>query len=267
MNIPTKDSTCISWHRIPRHTKVNKEVKITLGHFEVCGFYDYKIVRLKKDSLENIEHRRVIVHNSFIKKANIHEIVVDLFGAKRDPYTGALTERGDLRAIADSIQNFEKKGIDTLYVAGVHKRAHDDPYSVSSRVKIEQSIGGDKDFKELLVDGLHERDMKIIVDMLDRIGSIHLSGKYRRLLLNHIDSKHIFTKFHGADGKSNFSYTNTSILNYRKKAAWDLLIDDAIKFVYEYKVDGLNLDNCDLWPTMKRIDKSEMFRKDDDDEP
>ena len=267
LNIPSKNSTWISWHRIPKSTKVNKEVQISLGHFEFWGFYDYKIVRLKKDSVEYIEHRRVIVHNSFIKKANIHEIVVDLFGAKKDSYTGVITERGNIKTVANSIDSFEKRGIDTLYISGVHKRAHDDPYSISSRVKIDDSIGGEQEFKELLVDGLHEREMKIIVDVFDRIGSIHMSGKYRKLLLNHIDSKKIFTKFHGADGKSNFSYSTTSILNYRKKEAWDLLIQDAIKFVNEFRVDGLNLDNWDLWPTMKRIDKAEMFRRDDDEEP
>mmetsp|Transcript_27453 Transcript_27453/g.31602 ORF Transcript_27453/g.31602 Transcript_27453/m.31602 type:complete len:165 (-) Transcript_27453:1381-1875(-) len=135
-----------------------------------------------------------------------------------------------------------------------------------SRLKIEDSIGGEKDFKELLVDGLHERNMKIFVDLFDRIGSMHISGKYRKLLLNYINSEKKYTQFHGADGKSNFSFSSTSILNYRKKEAWDLLIKDAIAFVNEFKVDGLHLDNCDLWPTMKRIDKAELFRTDVDGE-
>lgn len=219
-------------------------------------------MRLRNTSIENIENRRVIVQNRFIKQANIHEILVDLYRAQKDPATGRLEQPGNLRKVAKSLNYFQKKGIDTLYVSGVHKRAHGDPYSVQSRVKIEESIGGEKDFKELLLANLRQRDMKIIVDLFDRVGSTHMSGKHRKLLMHHIDATNNYTHFHGAEGKSIFSFSSTSILNYRKKAAWDELIKDAIKFVKEYEVDGLHLDNCHLWPTLKRINKAEMYRKD-----
>jgi len=109
--------------------------------------------------------------------------------------------------------------------------------------------------------------MKIFVDLFDRIGSSNMSKRYRSLLLSHIDAKKKYTQYHGADGKSNFSFSSTSILNYRKKEAWDLLIDEAITFVKNYGVDGLHIDNCSLWPTLKRINKTEMYRHDSDGEP
>jgi hypothetical protein len=261
LNFPNRNETAISWHRIPKNVAVNEEQSFDLGYFEECGFYDYKIVRFSHNSIENIENHRFIVQNSFIKKANIHEIVVDLHKANKNPVTGVLESRGHLRKVTLSLNHFERKGIDTLYVAGIHKRAHDDPYSIASRTRIEDTIGGEKEFEELL-DEAGSRDMKIIVDLFDRIGSVNMSRKYRKLLVNHIDSQKNFTHFHGANGKSNFSFSSTSILNYRMKAAWDLLIDDAVEFVHKHGVHGLHLDNCDLWPTMKRIDRHELFRKD-----
>jgi hypothetical protein len=266
LNFPYRGKTAISYHRIPKDAQVGKEIKLMLGKFDECGFYDYKIMRFKKASIENIEHHRFIVHNKFIKHANIHEICVDLFKAEKDPSTGIITSRGNFKKIAKSIEYLHNKGIDTLYIAGVHKRSHDDPYSVASRIKLEESLGGEQVFKNELVEGMHDKDMKVIVDLFDRIGSLHMAKRYRSLLLNHINSKRIFTHFHGANGKSNFSFSNTSILNYRKKEAWDLLVEEAVAFVEEFGVDGLHLDNCNLWPTMKRINKAEMYRKDADGE-
>jgi hypothetical protein len=261
LNFPNGNDTAISWHRIPGNAKIGRELTFNLGYFEECGFYDYKIVRLSQNSIENIENHRFIVQNRFIKKANIHEIIVDLHKADKNPITGVLEGRGHLRKVTRSLNHFERRGIDTLYIAGVHKRAHDDPYSTVSRTLIEDVIGGEKEFEELL-DEVRSRDMKVIVDLFDRIGSIDISRKYRKLLVNHIDAKKNLSLFHGANGKSNFSYSSTSILNYRRKAAWDLLIEEAVEFVRKYGVHGLHLDNCDLWPTMKRIDQTELYRKD-----
>ena len=219
---------------------------------------------MRDGNIETIQNHRFIVHNRAIKHANVHEIVVDLFNAEKDQETGVLKGRGNLSKVADSLDYFKSRGIDTLYMSGVHKRAHDDPYSVASRTKIDDGIGGEAEFKDNLLKKMKEKDMKIIVDFFDRIGSIHMSKKYRKLLVNYIDPQKNFVHYHGANGKSNFSFSSTSLLNYRKKEAWDLLIEEAITFVREYGINGLHLDNCDLWPTMKRIDKKELFRKDAD---
>ena len=243
LSFPNRNKTAISWHRIPRNAEVGKELVFNIGKFEGCGFYDYKIVRLNTTNIENIQNHRFIVHNRTVKHSNIHEIVVDLFRAEKNSYTGALEGRGNLTKIVESLDYFVEKGVDTLYISGIHKRAHDDPYSVASRTKIEEEIGGEKGFKDNLIPAMNDKGMKLIVDFFDRIGSIHLAKKYRKLLVNYIDSQRNFVHFHGANGKSNLSFGNTSILNYRKKEAWDLLTQEAIEFVRKYGVDGLHLDN------------------------
>jgi len=74
LNFPYKGKTAVSYHRIPNDLKVGHQTTLNLGVFEECGFYDYKIVRLRKSSTENIEHHRFIIHNHFVKHANVHEI-------------------------------------------------------------------------------------------------------------------------------------------------------------------------------------------------
>ncbi|CAI2359153.1 unnamed protein product [Moneuplotes crassus] len=266
LNFPNGSKTDISWHRITENAEAGKEIVLDLGTFEKCGFYDYKIVRLNANNIENVQSHRFIVHNEFIKHANFHEIVVDLFKATKDLYTGALTSRGNLRKVRDHLNYFTERGIDALHVSGIHKRAHDDPYSIASRTKIEDCIGGEEEFKQTLAE-MHGKEIKLIVDYFDRVGSVNISKKYRELLNNHIDEKNYFTVCHGTSGKSNFSYSNSSILNYRKKKAWDLLIGEAVEFVTKYNIDGLSLDNCDLWPSLKLIDYEEMYGIDADGQP
>ena len=106
--------------------------------------------------------------------------------------------------------------------------------------------------------------MKIIVDLLDRVGSKDLTLHNRKLLTFYLSANNLVNVLHGADGKSSFGHNSSSLPNYRKKQAWDILIDDAVKFIEEYKVDGLHLDNCHLWPSMRRINKTEMLRRDSD---
>ena len=169
--------------------------------------------------------------------------MVDLFKAQKDAKTGVILKSGNIEKVANSIKYFEKKSIDTLYISGIHKRSGNDPYAIESRLSIEESIGGEEQFKELLVDGLHEKNMKIIVDLFDRVGSQNMKLKNRHLLTSHLTLNNILVTAHGAEGKSNFSYSNTTLPNYRKKCAWDILIDEAVQFVEEFQVDGLHLDN------------------------
>ena len=41
---------------------------------------------------------------------------------------------------------------------------------------------------------------------------------------------------------------DTAMLNYRKKAAWDLLIEEVLSFTEATGVDGIHLDNGQAWP-------------------
>ena len=57
------------------------------------------------------------------------------------------------------------------------------------------------------------------------------------------------------------------MLNYRKKEAWDVLIQELVEFADEFGIDGVHLDNGQAWPQIMEIDAEEMFRMDDDGQP
>lgn len=57
------------------------------------------------------------------------------------------------------------------------------------------------------------------------------------------------------------------LLNYRKKATWDLLEQDLLSLCDKYAIQGLHLDNADSWPSMFSLDTQEMYRLDSDGQP
>lgn len=99
LNFPNKFGTAISWHRVPNNATIGQNISFNLGKLSVCGFYDYRIVRLRAKDIENIVHHRIIVHNNFVKQMNMHEIVVDLFRAEINLRTGLMDKRGDLQKV------------------------------------------------------------------------------------------------------------------------------------------------------------------------
>ena len=59
----------------------------------------------------------------------------------------------------------------------------------------------------------------------------------------------------------------SSILNYRKIEAWEMLINEIRTLVERFGIDGIFLDNCQIWPYIMEIDSCEMFRIDNDGKP
>jgi hypothetical protein len=56
-------------------------------------------------------------------------------------------------------------------------------------------------------------------------------------------------------------------LNYRKKDAWESLINEIKSLIEKYGIDGVHLDNCQAWPQIMEIDAAEMYRIDIDGKP
>lgn len=82
----------------------------------------------------------------------------------------------------------------------------------------------------------------MIVDCLARISSSRHHRKYKELLLHYLDEDGRRKICYGTDGQQQ-QYEDTAMLNYRKKAAWDLLIDEVCQFAQSTGVDGIQLDN------------------------
>ena len=60
-----------------------------------------------------------------------------------------------------------------------------------------------------------------------------------------------------------FDWHDSVQINYRKKAAWDLLIGEIIEWAAK-GVDGVRLDSAHSWPLILRPNTAELLRLDSD---
>lgn len=69
----------------------------------------------------------------------------------------------------------------------------------------------------------HKQSTKVLVDVSARVSSSRMNKAYEALRLQALDSHGRKKYLYGSNGRS-VAYDDTMMLNYRKKAAWDLLL-------------------------------------------
>lgn len=100
-------------------------------------------------------------------------------------------------------------------------------------------LGGALGFKELTKKAT-ELNMRVLVDCLTRVSSSRASKIYRNLMVNTIDQQGKKVPLFGSDGRG-IVFEDTTLLNYRRKKAWDLLLEEIYTFTDAYGVSGLHL--------------------------
>ena len=139
------------------------------------------------------------------------------------------------------------------------------PMAITNRGSISSLLGGDEDFKSL-VNKAKSMNIKIIIDSLCGISSSRSNRKYRNIFLKYLDNNSKLQLCYENIGK-NVEYEDSAILNYRKIESWELLINEVRTLVERFAIDGIFLDNCQIWPYIMEIDTCEMFRIDNDGKP
>jgi hypothetical protein len=66
--------------------------------------------------------------------------------------------------------------------------------------------------------------MKIIIDCLARVSSSRMDRKYREHINHSLDEYGKVKLVYGTDGRA-LNYEDSTVLNYRKKVVWDLMIE------------------------------------------
>ena len=61
-------------------------------------------------------------------------------------------------------------------------------------------------------------------------------------MLNYLDEDGRIHTAYGTDGQAQ-KFEDTSMLNYRKLEAWELLIDEVVSVATRFGIDGVHLDN------------------------
>ena len=272
-----------------------ENIKLTynLGKLSKCGYYDWYLVHFSKGRFSNIKiiknkdiidgKGRTIVINKDIQNLSAHEVFPDLINAEIDKNQGRITKRGNFKTLESKLEEFHNRFINCLYIMGALERdnniAYDEetgkaidignteasPMAVTNRSSISSLLGGENDFKSL-VDKAKSLNMKIIVDSLCRISSSRSNRKYRNVLLRYLDNYSKLQLCYGSDGKS-VHYEDSTVLNYRKIEAWEMLISEIKTLINKFGIDGLHLDNCQIWPHIMELNTIEMYRIDDDGKP
>ena len=272
-----------------------ENIKLTydLGKLSKCGYYDWYLVHFSKGRFSNIKiikdkdiidgKGRTIVLNKDIQNLSAHEVFPDLIKAEIDKNQGRITKRGNFKTLESKLEEFHKRFINCLYIMGALERdnniAYDEetgkaidiantdasPMAITNRSSISSLLGGEEDFKSL-VNKAKSLNMKIIVDSLCRISSSRSNRKYRNVLLRYLDNYSKLQLCYGSDGKS-VHYEDSTVLNYRKIEAWEMLISEVKTLINKFGIDGLHLDNCQIWPHIMELNTIEMYRIDDDGKP
>jgi len=271
----------------------NIKLRYNLGKLSKCGYYDWYLVHFSKGRFSNIKiiknkdiidgKGRTIVINKDIQNLSAHEVFPDLINAEIDKNQGRITKRGNFKTLESKLEEFHNRFINCLYIMGALERdnniAYDEetgkaidignteasPMAVTNRSSISSLLGGENDFKSL-VDKAKSLNMKIIVDSLCRISSSRSNRKYRNVLLRYLDNYSKLQLCYGSDGKS-VHYEDSTVLNYRKIEAWEMLISEIKTLINKFGIDGLHLDNCQIWPHIMELNTIEMYRIDDDGKP
>ena len=288
-------------------------VSLDLGNFTKCGFYDWKLVKLQKNgkvkglykvydlnelrskvSFSNLTfdnktykckpiHGRFIVHPPYTKCLQIHEVFIDIEGAKQPKPTDARTPmRGSFNKVKEQIKNYKTMGINCLYLMGALERDNGlevNPISgqrsylrpqasclaVTCRKTPCKMLGGTEAFSSLCEEaGKH--GVKLLIDCLTKVSSSRPHKRYRKCLLYTLDEEGKTMVCFGTDGRS-INYEDTALLNYRKKKVWDLLLEELLEFSAKYPIDGIHLENAQAWPQILSLDMKEMYRRDSDNTP
>lgn len=71
---------------------------------------------------------------------------------------------------------------------------------------------------------------------------------------------------YGSEGRALFP-EDTVVLNYRKKEAWDLLLEETFYVINKFDIDGIHIDNGQSCPQIFRIDREELYRKEMNGDP
>ena len=269
------------------------KLKFKLGKMNKCGYYDWYLVRFSKGRFSNIKiiknknkidgKGRTIALNKDIRDLSAHEVFPDLINAEIDKNQGRIIKRGNFKTLENNLEELHNRFINCLYIMGVLERdnniAYDEetgkpidiantdasPMAITNRGSISSLLGGEEDFKSL-VNKAKSLNIKVIIDSLCRISSSRANRKYRNVLLRYLDSHSKLQLCYGSDGKS-VQYDDSTVLNYRKIEAWEMLINEIKTLVSKFGVDGLHLDNCQIWPHIMELNNYELYRIDNDGQP
>ena len=198
----------------------------------------------------NLLQGTFLVHPKDCKSIMPHEISLALQGDS--PHFRGFDD------VKRKLENYQSRGINTIYINGVNERANNH-FSPKSRVAIATKLGGLSGLQSLIKEA-HTLNMKIIVDFSYRISSLSPDKRYLDQMCYVIEDERKMP-FYGAPGRS-MNPDDSFVPNMRDYNSWRYFIEDIKTFVCQTGVDGLLFDNADSLPLYFKPNRAELNRTD-----
>lgn len=142
---------------------ITEKYDFTLGYY---NFFQYPYIN-KADIMECVDWmKQAVFYQIFVDRFNIGRKDKDMsyvnckWGEIPTPKTFA---GGDLRGITDKLDYIKALGCNTIYLTPVFQSISNHKYDISDYFSIDSQFGNEEDLREL-VENIHSRDMRIVLD-------------------------------------------------------------------------------------------------------
>ena len=245
--------------------------------FEEYGQYDFVVFEKKRNklgwmTLAGTSGRINVIPD--LKGEILLEIFPDIHGHAGMYWTdesghpglvynenGEVIRLGRFSDISAHLDDLKRRySITALYLLGVQKRGHNredwawgatspSPFSPMSLSEIEPSLGGEKEFSELVAKA-HGLGIKIIVDVVPHLNRLSKEVSDDHVVFCYDDGGDLVVRG-STDGRYG-SWNDGKLLNYRKFEVWEWLCDSILTLIEKYDVDGIRFDSAHAVPIMMK---------------
>jgi len=271
------------------------EVSFELPSLKHCGFYDWKLVsisdggKLIPEASEGsaVCGRIIVVADvqsaamvdlcpEFVSQTSTPSKQSDRDGSSdsydsfdfKNPLARGDLKRGSFSAAASLFPDLKQKGYTSIHIVDALQRNHGAPpafaltppphmMQVTDRAKFSSALGGNDGFAKL-VSRAHELGMTVFIDGAVRVSSSKAASKYQHLLIKTVSPDNGYLVPHTQSDSCSLLWPGTSLLNYRRFSAWELMRSDLLDAIGSSSCDGCVLDSGINWPVMLPQDIQEL---------
>jgi len=154
-------------------------------------------------------------------------------------FVRSFSERGDLSSVEKKLDQLSDLGIKTIWLLPFYPIGQKDrkdslgsPYAIKNFKKIDPGTGNENDLK-MLVNEVHKRDMRIIIDFVANHAAIDF--EFPELLDKQNPRRHQ-------------NWTDVYDFNIEFEQTREYLIDSALFWIKEFDIDGYRCDSAGLLP-------------------
>lgn len=172
-------------------------------------------------------------------------IVAKDWDAPPDPTQGALEfYGGDLWGVLDALDHLESLGVEGVYLTPIFKSPSSHRYDTEDYYAVDPHLGGDAAF-EALVEGLHRRGMKLILDGVFNHTGDRFAGFLAARTQPNAPWREVYTFLPGGDYVAFYGVPTLPKVDYQSELAWRYFITGPQAVVRHWirrGADGWRLD-------------------------